>query len=161
MRAAVRVLGLGNPLMGDDGVGIRVVEQMAAAGLPPGVEVVDGGTGGLALLDEMDGAGGVVLVDAGSFGAAPGTVCRVEGDDLARPPGGRGPLSSHLDPGFVLAVGRGFGRLPPVVAYLVQVGSVAPGVGLSPPVARAVPGLVRRVATEARALAGGARRASQ
>ncbi len=49
----LRIIGLGNPLMGDDGAGIAAVERLASLPLPAGVEVVDGGTGGLTLLDLM------------------------------------------------------------------------------------------------------------
>ncbi len=155
LQGAVRVLCLGNPLRGDDGVGLRVLEGLVAAGLPAGVEAVDGGIGGLSVLDALDGARWGVLVDAGAFGSAPGTVRRVKGDAFAGLEGAGEPLWSHPDLGAVLALGRELGRLPPLVAYLVQVGSVAPGVGLTPPVVRAAASLVSRVAAEARSLAAG------
>ncbi len=148
----VRILCLGNPLRGDDGVGLRVLEGLVAAGLPAGIEVVDGGVGGLSVLDDLAGARWGVLVDAGMFGSAPGTVRRVAGDAVAGLAAAGEPFWSHPDLGAVLALGRELGRLPPLVAYLVQVGSIGPGVGLTPPVARAAASLVPRVAAEARSL---------
>ncbi len=68
------VLGLGNILLGDEGVGVRVVEELERSGGLPGVELVDGGTAGLRLLPFFDGAGLVVVVDAAADGAPPGTV---------------------------------------------------------------------------------------
>lgn len=68
------VLGLGNILLGDEGVGVRVVEELERSGGLPGVELVDGGTAGFGLLSFFDGARSVVVVDAAADGAPPGTV---------------------------------------------------------------------------------------
>lgn len=70
------VLGVGNLLAGDDGLGPLVVEHLAASmsALPPGTEVIDGGTCGLFLLGYLAGVNSVVAVDAAELGAAPGTV---------------------------------------------------------------------------------------
>jgi hydrogenase maturation protease len=73
------VLGLGNILLGDEGIGVHVVEELQRSGGLPGVELVDGGTAGFSLLPYFDGAGLVVIVDAADDGAPPGTVT------LARP----------------------------------------------------------------------------
>ena len=71
------VLGIGNVLMGDEGVGVRVVEQVSQMTLPAGVECLDGGTGSFLLLDAMQRAGRVVLIDATIDGNAAGTVRRL------------------------------------------------------------------------------------
>ncbi|MGZ5480287.1 MAG: hydrogenase maturation protease, partial [Candidatus Aminicenantales bacterium] len=68
------VLGLGNILLGDEGVGVRVVEELERTGGVPGVDLVDGGTAGFSLLSFFDGARLVVVVDAADDGAPPGTV---------------------------------------------------------------------------------------
>ncbi len=148
----VRILCAGNPLRGDDGFGIAVYGCLSVGALPEGVEAVEVGTGGAAVLDALDGARAAILVDAASFGLAPGAIRRVAGEELSRVEAGASP-SSHMDLGFALALTRELGRLPPTTAYLVQAGSVDPGLGLSPPVARAVPVVVHRVRDEARALA--------
>jgi len=67
------VLALGNPLRGDDGVGLAILETLAAQELPAGVSLLDGGTAGLetaVLLQNYDRA---VILDAADFGAPPGT----------------------------------------------------------------------------------------
>lgn len=73
----VLILGVGNVLMGDEGVGVRVVESLQGAGLPPGVEALDGGTGSFVLLGPMQDARRVILIDATVDGAPPGTVRRL------------------------------------------------------------------------------------
>jgi hydrogenase maturation protease len=70
------VLGLGNVIMGDEGVGVHVVRAIAQRALPAGVECLDGGTGGFVLLEPLQNAGRIVLIDATADGNPPGTVTR-------------------------------------------------------------------------------------
>ncbi|MFQ5586783.1 MAG: hydrogenase maturation protease, partial [Thermodesulfobacteriota bacterium] len=58
------ILGLGNLLMGDDGVGVHVINSFQQESLPDGVDIVDGGTGGLDLVDIISGYRRVIVVDA-------------------------------------------------------------------------------------------------
>jgi hydrogenase maturation protease len=70
------VLGLGNILMADEGVGVHVVRSLEACSLPPGVETLDGGTGGFILLEPLQSAGRIILIDAAADGNPFGTVTR-------------------------------------------------------------------------------------
>ena len=70
----VRIIGIGNPLRGDDGVGVVVAECLQQRNLPGGVEVLDGGLGGLTLIDYFEDVARVILVDAADVGAAPGSI---------------------------------------------------------------------------------------
>lgn len=70
------VLGLGNVLMGDEGVGVQVVRALDNRGLPAGVECLDGGTGGFTLLEPLEDADRIVLIDAAADGNSAGTVTR-------------------------------------------------------------------------------------
>jgi hydrogenase maturation protease len=70
------VLGLGNVIMGDEGVGVHVVRALAQKPLPPSVECLDGGTGGFVLLGPLQNADRVVLIDAAADGNPIGTVTR-------------------------------------------------------------------------------------
>jgi len=72
------VAGLGDRLMGDDGFGSFLVEELTKRGLPPGVEVIDYGTAVTKLLIDLDKYDLVVLVDAISKGGKPGTVYKEE-----------------------------------------------------------------------------------
>jgi len=68
------VIGLGNPLMGDDGLGIAALERLRERwDVPAEVELVDGGTWGMNLLPVIESAGRVLLIDAITVGAQPGT----------------------------------------------------------------------------------------
>lgn len=60
----VLVLGIGNFLMGDEGVGVHVVHALMKEDLPPGVDVLDGGTGGYQLLGQIQNYRRVIMIDA-------------------------------------------------------------------------------------------------
>ena len=82
-RASTLVLGLGNILLSDEGVGVRAVEALIEqVPLPPDVEVLDGGTSGMDLLDQMAGRAHLIVVDAVRTGRPPASVVRLAGDEV-------------------------------------------------------------------------------
>ncbi len=143
------ILGLGNPLRGDDGVGPRTVAELLRRGLPNGVEAVDGGTGGLDLLHLLEGWERAVIVDAAEIGRAPGEFVRFTPEEahLVR---SLVSLSSHTAGlADALALARALGReLPEIVIYGVQPERMDWEEGLSPAVAAAIPELVEAVLEE-------------
>jgi hydrogenase maturation protease len=70
------VLGLGNVLMGDEGIGVYVVRELGKLPLPPDVECLDGGTGAFTLLEPLESAGRIILIDAANDDNPIGTVTR-------------------------------------------------------------------------------------
>lgn len=79
----VLVLGIGNILLQDEGIGVRVVNEFKRRfTLPSEVTVVDGGTAGMALLDDLLAADRVIVVDAIKTGDPPATLVRFEGDQV-------------------------------------------------------------------------------
>lgn len=79
------VIGLGNPLMGDDGLGLVVLDELRTGyALPPEVELVDGGTWGMNLLPVIEDADELILIDAIDVGETPGTFVRLEHHRLPR-----------------------------------------------------------------------------
>jgi hydrogenase maturation protease len=116
----ILVLGLGNPIMGDDGVGIVALEQFRDRfEVSDGVELMDGGTWGMNLLPYIESAGRLLLVDAIRGGCAPGEDVFVAGPDLPRILGQK--LSAHqVDFVDVLALAHVRGSLPETVALGVE-----------------------------------------
>lgn len=79
----VLVLGLGNLLRRDEGLGIRAMERLRACyALPAAVQLVDGGTLGLELLSYLEGAERVLILDAALTDGPPGTLLRAAGDQV-------------------------------------------------------------------------------
>jgi len=144
------VLGLGNVLLGDDGVGAAAVARLEDDyEAPAGARVLDGGTLGLSLLPFVEDAEIVILVDAVRTGAAPGAFVRLEGDAVRSAAAAR--LSPHqLGVADVLDGARLHARYPSQVVLLgLEPKSIVLSFGLSEPVARGLPGLVAEVAAEA------------
>lgn len=145
------VLGVGNDLCGDDGFGVAVARALGEGPPAAGVEVVDGGVGGLDLLFAMEGAAHVIIADAVDMGLEVGAL-RVFRLDEAHPvPTGAVASLHQVGLAEVLKLGAAVGIAPDVRVVGVQPLSVRPGCGLSPAVAAAVP---RAVAQVRRLLAG-------
>jgi hydrogenase maturation protease len=155
MRSGILVLGLGNPLRGDDGVGPRVIEELSRRGLPEGVTALDGGASGLDLLHVLEEWQRVVVVDAADVGRErggkipPGQFVRFTLDQ-ARLVEAADPFSlHHAGLGEVLALADALGRtLPEIVIFGVQPAEVGWARGLSPDVEAALPALADAVLTE-------------
>ncbi|MEJ2181740.1 MAG: hydrogenase maturation protease, partial [Gammaproteobacteria bacterium] len=79
----ILVLGLGNILIQDEGIGVRVIEQLQRDyEFPAEVEVMDGGTAGMALYEHIVDRSHVIVVDAVKTGRAPGTLVKLEDEDI-------------------------------------------------------------------------------
>lgn len=144
--APLVVLGVGNLLLRDDGVGVHVVEELqrladrGEAVLPPGTELVDGGTLGPGLLPYVAAARAIVLVDAIDVGLAPGMIRTLDGDALAAA-AGRWPAGHGLD--GLLAAARMLDPAPgPIALVGIQAAEIEAGLDLSPTVAAALPAAV-------------------
>ena len=76
------ILGVGNILLGDEGVGVHIVEEIEKIGLPENVEVIDGGTASIDILISMKDVDKLIIIDALKGGEKPGTVYRLHPEDL-------------------------------------------------------------------------------
>jgi hydrogenase maturation protease len=149
----VLVLGAGNILLSDEGIGVRVVEALQRRyQVPEGVEILDGGTCGMDLLDIIAGRDHLILVDAVATGSTPGTVARLEGEEI--PAVFRTKSSPHqLGLQDVLALLRLLDASPAHVTVIgVQPASLDIGLELSPVVAARLDEMVEMVADELAAI---------
>lgn len=147
------VLGLGNVLCGDDGLGAVAVHLLQSRyRAPEGVLVLDGGTLGLSLLPHLEQAREAILVDAIRADGPPGSLVRMEGDEVA--PAVAARLSVH-QVGVVdlLEAAHWCGWYPSRLILLGLVPqSLELGVRRTPAVEAALPALVERIVAEAGAL---------
>ncbi len=110
------ILGLGNCLLADEGVGCHVAQHLQKMDLPADVEVVDGGTGGFELIDHFHGKTKVVIIDCIDMNAPSGSIVRLSLEELElRQPH---PFSAH-DGGILELLTSINGLTPPphVVVY--------------------------------------------
>jgi len=145
----IAILGLGNVLCSDDGVGVAAIHRLIEAHEPaPGVEFVDGGTLGLSLLDYFDRDVDLIVLDAVRTDAPPGTLVRFEGDDVE--PAAAAQLSVHqVGVADLLAAARWLDRLPSRVILLgVVPETLALGSDRTAAVEAAIPALVAAVEAE-------------
>lgn len=150
----VTVLAVGNLIRSDEGAGLHALRLLKARRLPPGVELVEGGTDGLALLPVFRESDAVIVLDAVLAGDEPGSLYRFPPEAVRA---GRLPdrLSPHQIGIFdVLGAARLLGDLPETVIIGVQPGVLDWGTELSPAVAGALPGLVDLAVAEIVARAG-------
>lgn len=139
----ILVAGVGNTLRGDDGFGPAVTELLGH--LPAGAEVIETGTGGVALLQElMVGCDGLVLIDACDRGAEPGTVFVLEPEVSE---GVHVPDVHLANPDRVLSMAKTMGYLPDRVRIIgcqpLDIEEMCQG--LSPVVQRALPYAVEKI----------------
>ncbi len=150
------VVGIGNILLRDEGVGVHVVlelQRQAANGqldVAAGARFVDGGTLGLELLPMIDGASALILVDAVNLGRAPGSIVVIRGDAI------EGTLAGHVSPHQVgiadlVAAARLMGVMPEAASLVgIQPARIDIGLDLTPEVAAALPGAIDAVCAELR-----------
>jgi hydrogenase maturation protease len=143
------VLGVGNLLLSDEGIGIHAVKKLLDGQmLPEDVEIVDGGTAGLNLLYYLEGVERLVIIDAVETGGPPGTIVRLSGDKI--PAYMALKVSPHeiTLPDF-LAAARLRDLYPKeVIVWGMQPQSLDVGVELSPGLANKIDTLVDLVVAE-------------
>jgi len=155
VKRRILVLGLGNALMTDDAFGHRMINALQGRfRFPAEVTVLDGGTLGLDLLPRLEGIGRLLVIDALEMGAAPGTVFRLQGEEVPRAFASK--LSVHqMGLQDLLAVAELQGHLPDeLVVWGVQPESIEMGLELTAPVAAAMEEAMAGVVGELRSWGG-------
>lgn len=145
---AVLIMGIGNYLMGDEGVGVHLAQRLAQESLPEGIDVLDGGTGGFFLMEYFENYPVVILVDATLDDRPIGTIRLIEprfASDFPR------AMSTHdiglrdLVEGLAI-----LGKLPRIYLFAVSIAQVqAQQIELSPEIEKMMPDLLEQVKVKA------------
>jgi hydrogenase maturation protease len=143
------IIGIGNTMMGDDGIGVRVAEALADRDLGPDCEVVVGSVAGMTLIGHFLESETVIVVDGIDVGAEPGSVYRFDADEA-----GVTSLRSHTSHGLsvpdLVRAARMSGASPQVIVFGIQVGDVSMRIDeLSPKVSLALEPTANLVEAEA------------
>jgi hydrogenase maturation protease len=160
MTAHTLILGIGNPLMADDGAGIGVIELLRRETLPAGVELRDGGTAGVGLVSELENVERLILIDCakmapppgenGQVPPKPGSWRRLELEETRLLDGEATPLSLHdADLRDALRLAEALDVLPAkVIIYGIQPASVEWDRPMSAQVSAALPAVAQAVLQE-------------
>lgn len=143
------VIGIGNPLFCDDGLGVQVAQQLTDEKLPAGVQVQELGTPGWGLVNHFQGWRRVILIDAVQMGEEPGTWHRL-GASETKFVSENQSISLH-EPGLAdsLALAKTLNLMPDeIVLYGVEPAFTGPGLEMSPEVQTAIPLLVKNILEE-------------
>lgn len=150
----VAVVGVGNLLLGDEGVGVHVVEALGKEYVPPYLELIDAGTALMDVLGSLRDYESIFLVDALRAGGSPGSVYRLAFSELKQR-AERGQLTMSLHQSGLLeaaALARMQGVDPECITVIaVEPKSVAPGIELSDVVSRRLADVCHLVMEEVRA----------
>ena len=144
----VMVVGIGNLIMQDDGVGVHAIRALEELGFPEEVELIDGGTNSYDLIEEFCRARQLIIVDAMHAGGEPGTIYRAPLDELGLQPIEN--ITSLQEMHFVEAMKmtRMLGYNPPTIVFGIEPAVVEVSMDLSPPVAKKFPRLVELIQEE-------------
>jgi hydrogenase maturation protease len=148
----VAVLGIGNELMADDGVGVHAVRRLREEMTEPRVELIEAGTALADALDLVPDGAHVVAVDAAEGGGEPGAVYRVGLAELASPEGVS--LHERSLPQAFAAAELGGARFGEVIVLGVEPSVIEFGETLSPPVEAKLPAIIDAVRAEVARLLG-------
>jgi len=144
----ILILGIGNYLMGDEGVGVHTALRLQETGLPENIEIVDGGTGGFHLLQYFEDHDTVILIDATLDGNAPGTIRLIEprfAKDFPR------AMSTH-DIGLrdMVSALQWMEKMPHIYLFVVSIETIQQqGIELTPAIENAMPLLLEKVQEQA------------
>jgi len=144
------VLGLGNPLMGDEGIGVVLIERLAeSADKYPGVDFIDAGTGGLSVLHHIEDRRKAIFIDCAFMDEEPGTIRRFTPEEVRTRKVLAHQSLHEADLLQILAMARRLDQAPEqVVLFGIQPEQVAPGQGLSQTLADRIDEYVRLVLQE-------------
>jgi len=140
----VLILGIGNYLMGDEGIGVHLANLMQNEKLPAGVDVLDGGTGGFHLLEYFEDYNHVILVDATLDGNVPGTLRLIKPKFASDFP----PAMSTHDIGLkdLVSALQILGKMPDIDLFVVSIASIQQqGIELTGEIEATLPGLVNEI----------------
>lgn len=141
---SILILGVGNYLMGDEGVGVHLIQQMSQEDLPEGVDILDGGTGGFLLLNCFEAYGAVIFVDATMDGQPEGTISLLRPKFASDFPTA---LSVH-DVGLKDMIEAVYltDSKPDIHLFTISVSGITPmSVQLSPEVEAAIPEAIKQI----------------
>jgi len=150
----ILVLGVGNLLLSDEGVGVHVAQRMMTMDMPPEVQVVEGGTDGFGLVNVITEADRMILVDAVRGGGQPGSIYRFEIEDCPPYPDIFKTSVHQISILEVINLSSLIGTTPRTTIIGIEPACMEMGMELSPAVAAKVPRVIQMIKEEVEASLG-------
>jgi hydrogenase maturation protease len=142
------ILGVGNLLLSDEGVGVHVANKLMEMNLPAGVEVIEGGTDGFRLMNVVTGADRLIVVDAVKGGSSPGSIYRFDINDVPSSPDAYKTSVHQIGILEVVHLSELVGQTPETTVIGVEPKSLDMGMELSPEVQEKIPKIIELVLEE-------------
>ncbi len=146
----VVILGVGNLLLSDEGVGVHVANKFKEMDLPAGVEVIEGGTDGFRLMNVITGADRLIVVDAVKGGSPPGSIYRFDIDDASSFPDAYKTSVHQIGILEVVHLSELVGQTPETTIIGIEPKSLEMGMELSPEIQEKLPKVMDLVLEEAK-----------
>lgn len=144
----IMVMGVGNILLSDEGLGVRFLDELQKTALPENVELLEGGTAGLELVHLVQEVDYLIIVDAINAKAEPGALFRFQPGDLQVIPEQFEVSFHQIGIIEVLAMAKVLGKAPQTLIFGVQPKSLEWGMDISPEIEALFPRLVKFVLKE-------------
>lgn len=144
----IMVMGVGNILLSDEGLGVRFLDELAKSALPDNVEILEGGTAGLELVHLVQDIDFLIIVDALNANAEPGALFRFQPGDLQIMPEQYEVSFHQIGIIEVLTMANVLGKAPQTLIFGIQPKSLEWGLEISPEIQGLFPKLVELVQKE-------------
>jgi hydrogenase maturation protease len=139
------ILGVGNLLLSDEGVGVHVANELVKLELPPGVTVVEGGTDGFRLINVITEADRLIVVDAVKGGGAPGSIYRFDINEVQNCPSGFKTSVHQIGILEVINLSGLIGKTPQTTVIGIEPESLEMGMELSPEIKSKIPRIIELI----------------
>lgn len=142
------ILGVGNLLLSDEGVGVHVANELMKKNLPPEVSVVEGGTDGFLLLNIITEADRLIVIDAVKGNAVPGSIYRFDIGEVRNCPAGFKTSVHQIGILEVLDLSELIGKTPHTTVIGIEPKSLEMGMELSPEIKAKIPRVIELILDE-------------
>jgi hydrogenase maturation protease len=148
MSPPIVILGVGNLLLSDEGVGVHVAHKLMEMDLPAGVEVIEGGTDGFRLMNVVTEADRLIVVDAVKGGSLPGSIYRFDIKDAPSSPDAYKTSVHQIGILEIVHLSELIGQTPETTVIGVEPKSLEMGMALSPEVQEKIPKIIELILEE-------------
>jgi hydrogenase maturation protease len=142
------ILGIGNLLLSDEGVGVHIANELLKMSLPPDVSVVEGGTDGFRLLNIITEADRLIIIDAVKGDAPPGSIYRFDIGEVQNSPSGFKTSVHQIGILEVLDLSELIGKTPHTTVIGIEPKCLEMGMELSPEIKAKIPRIIELILDE-------------